>query len=80
MKFVVFCVLMIWIWFVVVLWDDKTGILSPVAKNEIMGLVQGRIKQISSNPKSVTPDSLKGFANKIAIEYLQKKSVGAQKF
>jgi len=62
------------------LWDDKTGILSPVAKNEIMGLVQGRIQQISSNPKSVTPDSLKGFANKIAIEYLQKKSVGAQKF
>lgn len=61
------------------LWDDKTGILSPVAKNEIMGLVQSRIQQIASDPKSVTPDSLKGFANKIAIEYLQKKSVGAQK-
>jgi len=44
-----------------------------------MGLVQSRIKHISSDTKFVMPDILKGFANRIAIEYLQKKSVGEQK-
>ncbi len=60
------------------LWDQKTGVLSQPAKNEILQIVQARIQQISTNPKSITPENMKGFANKIAIEYLQNKSRIAQ--
>lgn len=59
--------------------DFLVGCCFQFGKNEIMGLVQSRIKHISSDTKFVMPDILKGFANKIAIEYLQKKSVGEQK-
>ena len=60
------------------LWDQKTGVLSQLAKNEILQIVQARIQQISANPKSITPENMKGFANRIAIEYLQNKSRIAQ--
>ena len=61
------------------LWDEKTGILSQLAKNEILQLVQTRLQKIAANPQSVTPENMKGFANNIAIEYIQNKSTNAKK-
>lgn len=61
------------------LWDAKTGLLSAAAKAEILKIVQSRIQQIASNPQSVNPDSLKGFANNIAIEFLRNKLQATQK-
>ena len=61
------------------LWDQKTGMLSQISKNEILKLVQNRMQQILANPQSITPENMKGFANKIALAYIQNKSAMAQK-
>lgn len=61
------------------LWDQKTGMLSQISKNEILKLVQNRMQQILANPQSITPENMKGFANKIALAYIQNKSAIAQK-
>ena len=55
------------------LWDQVQGILNQKAKDEITAKVYTEIQRLMTAPQTVNPTALRGFANRIAMEYIKSR-------
>lgn len=55
------------------LWDSTTGILNQKAKDEITAKVYTEIQRLMTAPQTINPTALRGFANRMAMDYIKSR-------